>query len=206
MVRHGQTDFSRENRFCGVIDPPLSPQGQRMADALGEAYGKLPWRAIVSSPLARAVATARAVADRAGLTVEPQDALREIAYGQWEGLQQDDVRARFPEEFAYWALDPASRGTPGGETAFAVASRAVPAVDRLRERFPSGHVLLVSHKATIRVITCALLGLDVRLFRDRLAQPVASVTRFEIDRKGARLTALGDTSHLPADLREEPGT
>jgi probable phosphoglycerate mutase len=206
MVRHGQTDFSRENRFCGLIDPPLNDVGIRMAEALGKAYGEVPFRAIISSPSIRAVRTAQAVADRVGLPVETADGLREIAYGEWDGLRQDEVERQFPAEFHWWALDPASRGTPGGETAFAVAARAVPVVDRLRERCPDGNVLLVSHKATIRILTCALLGLDVRLFRERLAQPVASVTRFEIGPHRVRLVAIADESHLPSDLREQPGT
>jgi broad specificity phosphatase PhoE len=64
----------------------------------------------------------------------------------------------------------------------------------------------VSHKATIRILTCALLGMDVRLFRDRIAQPVAAVSRFELKKSGPLLTMHGDVSHLPHDLRDIEGT
>jgi probable phosphoglycerate mutase len=206
MVRHGQTDFSRENRFCGSIDPPLNDIGKRMADALGAAYGTKGWTAIYCSPSTRARQTAEPLATRAGITPTLDEGLREIAYGEWESMRHEDVKAKWPDAYAYWSADTASRGTPGGETAFQVAARAAPVIERIRTKHTEGRILLVSHKATIRILTCALLGMDVRLFRDRIGQPVAALTRFEIKKTGPMLTLLGDVSHLPADLRELEGT
>ena len=66
-------------------------------------------------------------------------------------------------------------------------------------------MLVVSHKATVRILVCALLGMDVRLFRDRIGQPVCALSRFQIKPQGtAMLTMLGDVSHLPPELREAP--
>jgi probable phosphoglycerate mutase len=206
MIRHGQTDFSRENRFCGAIDPPLNEVGLRMADAFGKAYASMKWTSIFASPRLRARQTANALAHRVNVDVHVEDGLAEIAYGDWEGLRHEDVKAQWPEAYAYWAADTASRGTPGGETAFQVAARAAPIIEKIKTRCNEGRVLLVSHKATIRILTCALLGMDVRLFRDRIAQPVAAVTKFEIKKSGPLLTMLGDMSHLPPELRELEGT
>jgi probable phosphoglycerate mutase len=206
LVRHGQTDYSRENRFCGAIDPPLNATGIRMAEAFGAAYATVPWAAIYASPRLRTQQTADAVARHAGVTVTTEAGLAEIAYGEWEGLRHDEVRAKWPEQYAYWSADVASRGTPGGETAFAVAARAAPLLDQIRSRHTDGRVLIVSHKATIRILVCALLGLDVRLFRDRLSLGVASVTRVEIKKFGPQLIQLGDVSHLPVELRDIEGT
>lgn len=206
LIRHGQTDYSRDNRFCGRIDPPLNEVGLRMADAFGAAYAHLPWTAIYSSPWARAQQTADALAKRVGVTITADEGLAEIAYGEWEGLRHEDVRAKWPDAYAYWAADVASRGTPGGETAFAVAARAAPVLDRVRHEYGEGRVLLVSHKATIRIMICALLGMDVRLFRDRLGQGVAAVTKFEIKKGAAQLVQLGDVAHLPPELRNVEGT
>ncbi len=206
-VRHGQTDFSRENRFCGSIDPPLSDVGQRMATALGEAHGGSKWDAIYCSPSIRAQQTVAPLAKRAGVVPIIDAGLREISYGDWEGMKHDEVKARFPAEYKYWAEDTASRGTPNGETAFMVASRAAPVIERIRREHPAGRVLVVSHKATVRILACALLGMDVRLFRERIGQPVCALARFEIKPEGkAMLTLLGDVSHLPPDLREAEGT
>jgi probable phosphoglycerate mutase len=206
LVRHGQTEFSRENRFCGTSDPALTKVGSEMAEAFAKAYASLKWEAIYTSPMVRARQTADALARPAGTTPIIEDGLKEIAYGEWEGLTVDAVKARWPEAYAYWADDVASRGTPGGETAFHVAARAMRTVEAIRTRHESGNVLLVSHKATLRIITCALLGLDVRLFRERIAQPVAAVTMFEIASGTAKLAILGDRSHLSDELRDAKGT
>ena len=115
-------------------------------------------------------------------------------------------RGGWPEAYDYWAEDVASRGTPGGETAFHVAARAMRAIEAIRTRHTGGNVLVVSHKATLRIITCALLGLDVRLFRERIAQPVAAVSMFALVHGGARLTLLGDRTHLSEALRQQEGT
>ncbi len=207
MVRHGQTDFSRENRFCGSIDPPLSKVGEQMADALGLAYGGHAWDAIYCSPSHRARQTAAPLAKRAGRELVIDEGLREISYGDWEGMKHEEAKVKFPDVYAYWAQDTASRATPGGETAFMVASRAAPVIERIRREHPSGRVLVVSHKATLRILVCALLGMDVRLFRDRIGQPVCAVSRFQIKPQGtAMLTLLGDVSHLPDELRGAEGT
>lgn len=206
LIRHGQTECSRENRFCGDLDPPLTDTGLSMAEAFAQAYASVQWEAIYTSPMLRTRQTADALAKLTGATPVVEDGLKEIAYGEWEGLQIDEVKARWPEAYAYWADDVASRGTPGGETAFHVAARAMRAVEAIRTRHESGNVLIVSHKATLRIITCALLGLDVRLFRERIAQPVAAVSMFTVSKGTAQLTMLGDRSHLSDDMKNAEGT
>jgi len=206
MVRHGQTVASRENRFSGSLDPPLTEVGEAMAEAFARAYAPLTWNAIYTSPMLRTRQTAEALSRRTGVEVTVDDGLKEIEYGEWEGLRQDEVRTRWPDAFEYWASDVASRGTPGGETAFHVAARAMRVVEAIRSRHERGNVMLVSHKATLRIITCALLGLDVRLFRERIAQPVAAVTMFVVANGTAQLAFLGDRSHLTDELKNQEGT
>ena len=206
MVRHGQTAASRENRFSGSSDPPLTAVGEAMAEAFARVYASLTWDAVYTSPMLRTRQTADALLRLTGGQAIVEDGLREIDYGEWEGLRQDEVKERWPEAFAHWADDVASRGTPGGETAFQVAARAMRGVEGIRSRHERGNVLLVSHKATLRVITCALLGLDVRLFRQRIAHPVGAVTLFVATKRTAQLTILGDRSHLPEELKNQEGT
>ena len=206
MVRHGQTSASRENRFSGSLDPPLTAVGEAMAQRFAEAYAPLKWDAIYTSPMLRTRQTADPLCRRVGVQPTVEDGLKEIGYGEWEGLEQDEVKSRWPEAYEHWSQDVASRGTPGGETAFHVAARAMRVVEAVRSRHEHGNVLLVSHKATLRVIMCALLGLDVRLFRQRLAQPVGAVTMFVVTSRGAQLTIFGDRSHLPEELKNQEGT
>ena len=177
-----------------------------MAEAFAKAYASLTWDAIYTSPMLRARQTADALCRLTGAQANIEDGLKEIDYGEWEGLRQAEVKQRWPEAFEYWADDVASRGTPGGETAFHVAARAMRVVEAIRTRHQSGNVLIVSHKATLRIITCALLGLDVRLFRERIAQPVSAVTMFTLTGTTALLTTLGDRTHLSEELKNQEGT
>ncbi len=206
LVRHGQTALSAANMFCGAIDPPLSSLGTAMAEALAARYGDEKWAAIYASPLARARATAAPTARCAGFAVEIDEGLREIGYGAWEGRAEAEVAASEPAAFQAWAAHPGRVSPPGGESGEQVAARALAAIERIRARHPDGKVLVVSHKATIRVLTCALLGIDVDLFRARVAAPVASVTAFELRATGPLLLRLGDVSHLSPELASAEGT
>jgi broad specificity phosphatase PhoE len=87
---------------------------------------------------------------------------------------------------------------PGGETGFAIAARALSVVMRVRSAHPAGQVMIVSHKATVRVIVCALLGIPLGRYRSHVACPTASITSFEFGDPAPMLVRLGDTHHLAA--------
>src|SRR5690242_10298841 len=116
LVRHGQTDYSRGNRFCGAIDPPLNATGAAMAEALAARYGDEKWAAVYASQLQRAVATAAPTAAKAGLEVRTEEGLREIAYGEWEGRAESEVEHADETRFRAWAAHPGRVAPPGGET------------------------------------------------------------------------------------------
>lgn len=207
LVRHGQTDASLANRFCGRLDPPLNATGLAMADALAARYGHEGFREIVASPLLRAQQTAAPTARAAGLPVTADDGLVEIAYGEWDGRAEADVERDDAARFAAWAAHPGRVAPPGGESGADIAVRALAAVERIRARHADGgKVLVVSHKATLRVLVCALLGIDVDGFRSRIAQKVCAVSIIDFKASGPLLQVLGDTSHLPAALLAGDGT
>jgi probable phosphoglycerate mutase len=206
LVRHGQTEGSREGRFCGAIDVPLNQTGLAMAEALADFYGREPWAAIYASPRQRAVATAAPLARRLGLEVQVEPGIAEIEYGEWEGLLEQEVRTGDGERYRAWSARPGDVAPPGGESGQAIAARAMAVVSAIRARHADGQVLAVSHKATIRVLVCALVGLDLNLFRARIAQPVGSVNVIDFAAAGPLLRKLGDNCHLPAALRREEGT
>src|SRR5437762_6834423 len=83
---------------------------------------------------------------------------------------------RFHDDYLPWVADPAWNPPTGGETAVTVAQRALRVIEEIQSRFQDGNVLIVSHKATIRILLCALLGIDVGRFRYRLGCPVGSVS------------------------------
>lgn len=166
LLRHGETEFSRGDRFCGDIDAPLTPAGQWMGERFAEAYGGLAWRAIVTSSRRRTIATAQPLATRASLRIRRDARIDEMFFGDWQGLTKREAAARDPARYARWRQDP-TIGPPAGESPFAVSLRAVAAVDDLRAQYTSGNVLIVSHKTVLRLLLCRLLNLDLRRYRDR---------------------------------------
>jgi broad specificity phosphatase PhoE len=207
FLRHGQTALSREDVFCGSgSDPELTEDGLAMAESFAAAYRAKPWRALYSSTLRRAVATARPLATAVGLEIEEQDGLKEIGYGRWERLSKEAVEGQFHDDYISWLADPAWHAPTEGETAVLIARRGLRVVEDIRRRFDDGNVLVVSHKATIRIILCALLGVDVGRFRYRLVCPVGSVSAVEFTAQGPLLHVLSDRSHLDERQRSLPGT
>ncbi|HLK39074.1 MAG TPA: histidine phosphatase family protein [Polyangiaceae bacterium] len=196
FVRHGDTAQATEGILCGDLDPPLTDHGHEQAERVGRAIAALAPRALFCSPKVRARMTAEPAARACGLQPIIEDGLREIAYGAWEGRVETEVAQTDAALFDPWRQDPSLASPPGGETAFAVASRALPVVHRVREAHGEGHVVLVSHKATVRVLVCALLGMPLGRFRSHVACPTASITSFEFGDRGPMLVRLGDVHHL----------
>jgi probable phosphoglycerate mutase len=193
--------------YCGRrLDPALTAEGLAMAEAFGQAYRDTEWRAIYSSPLTRAVSTATPLARAVGLPIQQRDELAELDYGQWDGMTTDEVAARFRIEHERWAADPAWNPPTGGETAVHLAQRMTRAIEEIDTTHDDGNILVVSHKASIRVALCALLGVDVGRFRYRFGCPVGSVSIIEFGDHGPLAEAVADRSHLDARLRALEGT
>lgn len=196
LVRHGDTAQAAEGIFCGDLDPPLLESGRAQAERIARAAKRLGVSALYCSPKVRARMTVEPVARACALDPIVDDGLREISYGTWEGRFEEEIRRDEPEAYGAWRMDPALVSPPGGESAFAIAARALPVVLRARREHPKGHVMLISHKATVRVIVCALLGMPLGRFRSHVACPTASITSFEFGDRGPMLTQLGDVHHL----------
>jgi len=207
LLRHGQTELSRDDTFCGSgLNPNLTSDGLAMAQAFADAYTHTAWQAIFTSSLKRTVATAQPLCDGLGLKAQPRAELDEIAYGRWEGQTKASVNVEYHDDYIRWLADPAWHAPTGGELAVTIAGRGMKVIEEIKQQCPDGNVLIVSHKATIRIILCALMGIDVGRFRYRLVCPVGSVSIVEFSAEGPLLHALADRSHFNETLKALPGT
>jgi broad specificity phosphatase PhoE len=207
LLRHGQTSFSKANAFCGAaLNPDLTADGRQMAEDFARAYTSKPWQAIFTSPLKRTLETAHPICSATGLSPQVRDGLKEIGYGQWEGKTVEEVQSEFHDDYLRWTADPAWYPPTDGEPAVAIAHRSLQVVEEIEQVYDEGNVLIVSHKATIRILLCSLLGIDVGRFRYRLACPVGSVSVVEFGEHGPLLRAMADRDHLDDRLKNLPGT
>ena len=202
LLRHGETEFSRGDRFCGDIDAPLTAAGFQMGERFADAYDGLRWRAIVTSTRRRTVTTAQPLAARCGVHIRRDGRLDEMFFGEWQGLTKREAAARDPARYARWRQDP-TVGAPAGESPFDVSVRAVAAIDDLRARYDSGNVLVVSHKTVLRLVLCRLLNLDLRRYREVVDWPTGALTMLELGPCQATARFIADDGHLLPQSRRD---
>ncbi len=196
FVRHGATQLTAEDRFSGASGVDLSDEGRAQVQRLAERLAGDQVAAIYVSPLGRTVETAQILAAPHGLAPVPRDGLREISHGRWEGLTRREVEERYADEYAAWEEDPFTFSPKDGESGLSVLARALPVVREIVVAHRDQLVMVVSHKATLRLILSSLLGFDARGYRDRLDQSPACLNVVDFkDPVRARLMLFNDTSH-----------
>jgi alpha-ribazole phosphatase len=166
FVRHAETDASAQGRCYGRLDVGLSLEGRRRAEELGAALLATPLVAVYSSPSTRALDTAVAVASPQALAPVVDDRLREIDFGELEGLSYDQIRGGWAALYRDWMERPTRVTFPGGESFADLRSRVLSAVAGIRDRHEGDVVALVAHGGAIRVVLADVLELtDGAIFR-----------------------------------------
>ncbi|MBU6185526.1 MAG: histidine phosphatase family protein [Cyanobacteria bacterium WB6_1B_304] len=205
FLRHGETVASQFGTYCGRLDIELTGSGLQMAEDFAQSYRSFNWVAVYSSPLQRAMATAHPLCQALGITIHQRPGLQEIFYGQWEGKTPTEVRRDFHTDYVKWLADPGWNSPTGGEKGIDIARRSSEVLEEIEQTHSHGNVLIVSHKATIRIMVCTLLGIDIGRFRDRLNVPVAALSVVEMGERGPCLHRIGDRSHLRPELQAREG-
>lgn len=166
LVRHGQTVWHRENRYAGSgSDIDLTSAGVEQANALAVWCATQTFDAVVSSPVRRALETARPCAAALGLELATVDDLREVDFGVAEGRTTDELIDIDPEMVQRFRSDPAAHPYPGAESPEQAAQRADAALRDVTAKYPGGSVLVIAHNTVLRLAICALLGVPVASYR-----------------------------------------
>lgn len=206
FLRHGETTSSQTGTYCGRLDIDLTPEGVQMAEDFAQTYKDMPWKAVYCSPLKRAIATAKPLCDTLGIDMELRKGLKEIYYGEWEGKTPHEVNRDFHDDYVRWLADPGWNSPNGGEKGIDIARRSSEVLEEIEDTHQTGNVLVISHKATIRIMLCSLLGIDVGRYRDRIGMSVAAVSVVEMAEHGPLIHVMGDRSHIRTALRQRHGT
>jgi broad specificity phosphatase PhoE len=188
LIRHGETDWNRRNLYQGTTDVPLNDAGRAQAGALAERLGGVRFDAAYTSPLRRAVDTARAVLRGAEVPLAEVRGLQELCYGLWQGRGQEPGGRCNPGLEWRWKESPWSVRFPGGESLEEVRERAAAAIERIVDAHPGGVVLVSGHGHLNRVLLIHLLGWPRDSFWS-IAQPNAACWRLTVGtdpRTGAR--------------------
>jgi broad specificity phosphatase PhoE len=160
LIRHGQTSWNAQGRFLGHTDIGLNEEGQTQAMRLAEKLPAL--SAVYSSPLARALQTARAITEE---PIKVPD-LMELNQGELEGMLAADAIAAFPSFFRQWAIDPSNVVVPGGERLVDCLGRSLAALGRISHGHVQGErVGVVTHQLVIASVICTIEGRPLRDWR-----------------------------------------
>jgi len=199
LVRHGITEFNSTQRFAGYSDVELSTAGYRQVERLRDRLANEKIDAIYSSDLRRALVTAEAVSSGHNVEIVTCSELREINYGELEGLTFEEISRRYPEVAELVTNFSHRLRFPGGESFEELVERASKFLDKLKRHTPSQTILVVSHSGPLRVLVCHLLGIDLSHWR-QIRLDNASLSIVETYPQRAILSLLNDVSHLDRNL------
>ena len=201
LVRHGETEWNRIRRFQGRSDVPLNQAGRDQAHRVALALRDEPIAAIHSSPLNRALETARLIRTYHPLSplIEEQG-LIEMDLGDFDGMEAQRWAEQYPGFRKIWQETPAELQMPGGESLPEVQKRAVSTLDRITTLYPpESTLLLCSHNFVILSLLCHACEIPLNRFRDLRQEPAALSI---LHKKGGRLWAvvMNERSHLDREI------
>ncbi|HML31391.1 MULTISPECIES: alpha-ribazole phosphatase [Sporomusa] len=161
IVRHGQTLWNLERKYQGHSDIALTDTGLKQAQAVAERLAEEAVAAVYASDLSRAYKTAGYIAAKHNLTVHTVPQLREIKFGDWEGLTYEEISVRWPGLLGKLWTTPDELQIPGGETFHQLKARAYTAIEKIVADHPDQTVAVVAHGGTIGTILCAVLDIHL---------------------------------------------
>lgn len=202
IVRHGECAGNREGLFRGRCDFPLNETGIRQAEALALELKGLGLTRIYTSPLARATETARIIADACGADFETRAGFNNMSLGEWEGRPKREVMEEFPEEWSLWIEHPDRLHVPGGESLPDVQRRAFSNLDHLVRTHPGETFAVVSHRAVIKPLLAACLGIAEPSFWKLHVDTASYSILVHEEKRGYCLTLLNQNKHLAEVIQE----
>jgi phosphoserine phosphatase len=201
IVRHGETQWNKDEVFRGRKDVPLNERGQQQAEVVGRYFQGKAVDRIVSSPLMRAVQTAQSISHTTGVPIEAWSEFTDIDFGIWEGLSLREVEERYPAELAVWRTSPKNLKIEAGETLAAVEDRISEGLKILCNG-QEGAVVILTHRVICKLIVLTCLKMGAEHFWDMKYDP-GSITLLKKKDHAFALVFSNQTCHLMDAL---PGT
>jgi probable phosphoglycerate mutase len=196
LVRHGETEWNRLERFRGRADVLLNETGLAQAEAAARRI-RARWQAtaVYCSPLSRATRTAQAIASLYRLTPTPLHDLIDIDYGEWQGKSPEEVASLWPDLLSAWYEKPHTVSIPGGESLDDIRARCGRAVSQIAAWHPESAVVVVAHTVINRAILLEVLNLGNDRFW-RIRQDTCAINEIEVENDEFTLVSMNDTCHL----------
>ena len=203
LIRHGETTNAGEVCFNGHFDVDLSDQGKNQSQHIADALKALPIKAIYSSDLKRTQIGAKYVADEHNLKHTPYKELRELAFGDWEGLSITEVNRNYPGKLKERLKNIEQFRVEGGESFYQLRDRVIPKFKEIISRHLSDTIVILCHGGVIRTILAHILEIPIKnLFH--INQPYSSVNIIQFYEEGNPVVELMGGSYENIHPFESP--
>jgi len=193
LIRHGETDWSYQKRYCGFTDIGLNEKGRQQARRLHKRLTKEKVHKIYSSNMKRTVQFAKIVFK--DVSIKEMVYLREMNFGIFEGLTYQDIMEKYPRIYRNWLENPLDIIIPRGESLRTLARRVRKALKRILSQNSDKKVAVFTHGGPIRVILCDILKLDLKGIW-KIEQELASISIIEFVEGRGKVYLLNDISYL----------
>ncbi len=202
LIRHGETEWNILGKFQGSTDIPLSKEGIRQAEMLKERLnGDFDY--IYASPLKRAYETARVISEDTDKTIGIAEGIREINFGEWEGLTMKGIAEKYPDVFNSWRTDKEEGKFCGGDMSTLNASiRAKNCIMEIANKHRGKKIAIVAHGGIIKAGLIGIFGWDMSMYHKiALGNTCINTVTFNDEMKPA-LVGLNDTNHLDCEVTQ----
>jgi broad specificity phosphatase PhoE len=193
LARHGQTEWHADNRYVSRTDIALTEAGHAQARVLAHRAEREKVELVLSSPLKRALLTAKPAAAARNLETETDERLRELDFGEWEGRTLAEIREQDPESVKRF-VESAEHGFPGGEPLHKGADRVLDVFADLSRSHAGATVLVVAHNTLLRLALCRMLSVELGQYRRLLPRVLnGALSEVRFDESGGALYSFNDT-------------
>ncbi|MCR5175415.1 MAG: histidine phosphatase family protein [Anaerovibrio sp.] len=196
LVRHGQTDYNKQDKFQGILDIPLNETGLEQADMLADSIKDIDIDVFISSPMKRAYVTTEKCAQAKGMEISYTDPrLMEINYGRWAGKKKKDVAREEPEAYRQWNETPWEAQLPEGENLAALQQRYREALDDAVTKYPGKVIFIGAHSKGNMALICSILGIGLEHY-NQLDQDNTCINVLQYKKGKWKLVMMNSISHL----------
>lgn len=195
LVRHGETQWNKDDIFRGHIDVPLNEKGINQAQATGKALKNMKIDVVYSSPLSRTMVTAENIAKYHNLKVEICEGLKDLNFGVWQGKSKLEVSESYKDLYELWKNSPHLVQFPEGENLNLVRERSLKTLFDLINIHLNQTIVIVSHRVVCKVLLCTILGLDNSHFWN-ITQNTCAINIFRYENNKFIIDLINDTCHL----------
>ena len=195
LIRHAHTHYNvlgEKGRFCGRVDPQLSKRGINEAKSIREYLKEKDFNLIASSPLRRAIETAKIIKGRLSIPLIIDNRLTEIDYGVWDGLTKKEVKAKYSDEWIKFNKNPIKYYPRHGENPIDVLNRVVDVVKEVSHE----RCIIISHKTTLRLFLSLISGFPLENYRKFCDLKLSSVTLVSHQKGNFQIQVLNYLKHL----------